>query len=169
MSETSESDFIPSLEFVRAFQRLVGEVFRLNGALLEKADALAKDLEVTPARWQTIAAIRNEPLTVAAIARRLGLSRQSVQQTVNRLREQGIVAFVDNPDHRTSPLVRLTGRGQEIMAALRERQAKLTGLFTRGFGYSVEDLDDLSSQLRQLREHANEIDTVKIIEDSRGH
>ena len=134
MSDKSESNFIPSLEFVRAFQRFVGEVFRLNGQLLTTADLLSRDLEVSTARWQTIAVIRNEPMTVAAIARRLGLTRQSVQQTVNRLERQDLVEFVDNPNHRTSLLVRLTGHGHQIMDILRDRADTADGYVHRGPG-----------------------------------
>jgi len=157
MEDQSDTNFIPSVEFVKAFQRFVGEVFRLNGQLLSTADMLSKDLEVSTARWQTIAAIRNEPLSVAAIARRLGLSRQSVQQTVNRLEKQDIVEFTENPDHRTSPLVQLTDRGEEIMETLRERQTRLTAYFTRDLGYSAEEVEQLSQQLRDMRAHADRI------------
>jgi len=163
MNDKSDTNFIPSVEFVQAFQRLVGEVFRLNGQLLNTADLLSKDLEVSTARWQTIAVIRYEPITVAAISRRLGLSRQSVQQTVNRLEKQGIVEFVDNPDHKTSPLVQLTTQGTEIMNILEERQTRLTAHFTGGLGYTIEELDELTGRLRHMREHARQIDALEFV------
>lgn len=167
MNEQSDTNFMPSVEFVRAFQRLVGEVFRLNGQLLATADLLSKDLEVSTARWQTLAVIRYEPITVAALSRRLGLSRQSVQQTVNRLVKQGLVEFTDNPDHRTSPLTRLTGRGREIMEILLDRQTRLTAQFTGGLGYTVDEIDHLTNQLRHMREHARQIDALEFV-DSKG-
>lgn len=164
MSEKSDTNFIPSVEFVRAFQRFVGEVFRLNGQLLSTADLLSKDLEVSTARWQTMAVIRYEPITVAAISRRLGLSRQSVQQSVNRLVKQGIVEFIDNPDHRTSSLAQLTEHGEEVMATLLDRQTRLTAHFTGGLGYTVEEIDQLTGQLRHMREHARQIDATEFID-----
>lgn len=163
MDDKSDTNFIPSVEFVRAFQRLVGEVFRLNGQLLNTADLLSKDLDVSTARWQTIAIIQREPMTVAGISRRLGLSRQSVQQTVNRLETQGLVEFVDNPDHKTSPLVQLTAHGNEVMGILRERQTRLTAHFTGGLGYTIEELDELTDRLRHMREHASQIDTDEFV------
>lgn len=166
MNEESDTDFIPSIEFVRSFQRLVGAVFRLNGQLLSTADKLSKDLEVSTARWQTIAVIRNEPRTVAEIARRLGLSRQSVQQTVNRLCEQDITEFVDNPAHKTSQLVRLTDHGKEVMATLRDRQTRLTAQFTAGLGLSVDEIDRLTEKLEHLRRHAEQIDTAEFISNT---
>lgn len=165
MNDESNTDFIPSIEFVRSFQRLVGAVFRLNGQLLSTADMLSKDLEVSTARWQTIAVIRNEPLTVAEIARRLGLSRQSVQQTVNRLRVQDITEFIDNPAHKTSQLVRLTDYGKDVMETLRDRQTRLTAQFTGGLGMSVDEIDMLTEKLEHLRLHAEQIDTAEFIND----
>lgn len=169
MSDESDTDFIPSLQFVRSFQRFVGEVFRLNGQLLNTADLLSKDLEVSTARWQTIAVIRNEPLTVSAISRKLGLTRQSVQQTVNRLEKQGLVDFVDNPNHRTSPLVQLTEHGRDVMETLRDRQTRLTAHFTGGLDYTAEEIEQLTEQLRHLREHAESIDTKRFFDDKNNH
>ncbi|NND35729.1 MAG: MarR family transcriptional regulator [Gammaproteobacteria bacterium] len=166
MNDESNTDFIPSIEFVRSFQRFVGAVFRLNGQLLSTADLLSKDLEVSTARWQTIAVIRNEPLTVAEIARRLGLSRQSVQQTVNRLCEQDITEFIDNPAHKTSQLVRLTDHGKEVMETLRDRQTRLTAYFTGGLGFSVDEIDRLTDKLEHLRRHAEQIDTSEFISNT---
>jgi len=141
-------------EFLRAFQRLIGEVFRLNGQLLATGEQLSGDLDVSPARWQTIAVLRNEPMTVADIGRRLGLRRQSVQRNVNVLRAQGLVEMQPNPRHRRASLVRLTAGGQEMMDILRERQVTLTRLFTESLGLTTADLNDLSKKLRQLREGA---------------
>lgn len=142
-------------DFLRSFQRLIGEIFRLNGQLLATADRLSKDLDVSTARWQVIAVIRSETLTVAGISRRLGLTRQSVQRTANALRDQGMVEFRDNPDHRTSPLIRLTKHGEQTMKVLLERQRTLTGHFTDDLNLTVEELNEISTRLRMMREHAN--------------
>lgn len=141
--------------FVRAFQRLVGEVFRLNGTLLATADRLAGDLGVSTARWQVIATIRHQPLTAPDIARRLGLTRQSVQRTVNILVNEGLAEQRDNPGHRRSPLIALTRQGQRTMDRLRARQAQLTAEFTGELGLGLEDLEALINHMRALREAAD--------------
>lgn len=145
-------------EFTRAFQALVSEVFRLNGQLLASADRLATDLGVSPARWQVIATLRKRPLTVPEIAGRLGLTRQSVQRTVNLLVSDGLAEFRDNPRHRRSRLVALTPAGQRTMAALRRRQALLSARFAGGQGLSAADLRRLAAQLRRLREQGRAAD-----------
>ncbi len=142
------------LTFVKAFQRLAGEVFRLNGQMLMTADRLSRDLEISTARWQIIATIRYESFTVAEISRQLGLKRQSIQETVNRLHGQGLVEFLDNPRHARASLVGLTPAGQQVMDVLRNRQVHLTEEFTDGLNLSVQNIDDLRVQLRCLRKQA---------------
>jgi DNA-binding MarR family transcriptional regulator len=155
---------MPESEFVRTFQRLVGEIFRLNGQLLLTADQLSKDLEVSTARWQMIATIRHQPMTAAQIGRRIGISRQSTRKTVNRLLKQNLVELLSNPDHRRSPLVTLTDKGQMIMDTLRDRQVYLTDSFTHGLGLSIEQLETMTKRLADMREHAANIDTQQLID-----
>jgi len=145
-------------EFVRSFQRLVGAVFRLNGQLLKTAEGLSADLDVSTTRWQAISVIRHQPLTVSQIARRIGISRQSARQTVQRLEESGLVEFSANPDHLRSPLLTLTDEGNTVMEVLRKRQDRLTHRFTDGLGMSIESIDQLTEQLEKLRAHAEELD-----------
>ena len=141
-------------EYLTAFQRLVSEIFRINGTLLSVADRLARDLDITPARWQAIAVIQREPATVSEISRRLGIRRQSVQPTVNRMRDQGIVRLKRNPGHRRAPLVELTPFGQKIWTELLNRQEQLSHIFTRSIDVSAGDLDRLAGELRRLRRNA---------------
>lgn len=136
------------------FQRLIGEIFRFNGALLDVAAGLAEDLAVNPSHWQTVATIRVSPLTVSEISRRVGLRRQSVQHTVSQLRDRHLVELVDNPRHRRAQLVRLTPAGHVLMGALMQRQAVLTARFTGGLGLSVADIEALISALSRMQEAA---------------
>jgi len=145
------------LEFVRTFQRLVGAVFRLNGQLLDTAASLSADLNISTTRWQAIAAIRNQPLTVPQIARRIGISRQSARQSIQHMEDSGIVRLRDNPDHARSSLVELTADGREKMDILRDRQIQLTQRFTKGTGMSSADIEELTEQLEKLRTHAEEL------------
>ena len=154
-SKTESIDAEPQdADFLAAFQRLVGEVFRLNGQLLASADRLARDLELTPARWQAIAVIQRQPVTVSEISRRLGIKRQSVQPTVNRLRDQGIVHMKRNPGHRRAPLIELTPLGRDIWQHLLTRQQFLTSEFTENLNLTAEDLERLTAELKVLRQHA---------------
>ena len=92
---------------------LVLDVFRLNGLLLTAGDHLAAAEGLTSARWQVLGALAlaGEPLSVPRIARRMGLTRQSVQASVNRLVDDGMLVAGPNADHARSPLFDLTDRG----------------------------------------------------------
>ncbi len=90
---------------------LILAIFRVNGLLLAAGDRLTGELGLTSARWQVMGALEGEALTVAQIARNMGLKRQSVQRLVDILADENIVAFEPNPRHRRAKLVRLTEIG----------------------------------------------------------
>lgn len=90
-----------------AFTELILELFRLNGCVLAEGDRLTAPEGLSSARWQVMGAIDEGPQTVSGIARRMGLTRQSVQRTVNELARSGIVRMLENPDHKRAKLVDL--------------------------------------------------------------
>jgi DNA-binding MarR family transcriptional regulator len=97
---------------------LVLNVFWLNGFFLDAADRLTAGSGLTTARWQVLGAVLHEPLTVAAIARNMGLARQSVQRTANLLVEQGLCEYSPNPAHRRAKLLSPTSRGLDSIRQL---------------------------------------------------
>lgn len=124
--------------------------FRANGALLAAGDRLAARDGLTSARWQAIGAIAlaGRPLTVPQIARRMGLTRQSVQATVNRLLADGLAEADANPDHRRSPLIRLTELGISKYHQLQCRQA--TWINELSAGLKLSELETTAEVLREL-------------------
>ena len=116
----------PTSDSARAMTRLILEVFRLNGALLEAGDSLVSDIGLTSARWQVLGGIAfsEEPRPVAWVAQDMGLSRQAVQRIVNDLRNAGLVELRPNPRHARAKLVLLTKEGERCLAHASKRQAK---------------------------------------------
>jgi DNA-binding MarR family transcriptional regulator len=103
----------PEVTEVRA---LIYDIYEAAGAIRGTGQALARAEGLTLAQWTLLETVQNYPqLTVARAARRLGVSRQSVQKTANELADQGHLAFLDNPDHKTSPLVDITPTGAEVL------------------------------------------------------
>ena len=98
----------------KVFTELVLEVFRFNGRLVFVGDRMTKALGLSTARWQILGAmaLAGKPLTVAEIARNMGLQRQSVQRTVNMLVDTGMVATHENPNHQRARLVSFTKKGR---------------------------------------------------------
>lgn len=109
-----------------ALTELILEVFRLNGAMLAAGNQLTKPLGLTSARWQVIGAIdeAGQSLTVAQIARRMGLARQGVQRIVNELEKRGYLAFAPNIDHKRASLVKISPSGRKVMTRINAAQAK---------------------------------------------
>jgi DNA-binding MarR family transcriptional regulator len=105
-----------------ALTDLILEVFRLNGRLLMVGDLLTRPLGQTSARWQVLGALDDGAHPVSQIARSMGLTRQSVQRTADRLETEGLVAYRDNPAHRRAKLVSLTSVGRSALDWISEQQ-----------------------------------------------
>jgi len=101
----------------QALTALMREVCRLHGLWLVAGEHVMHPCGLSSARWQVLDALdlAGEPLSVAHIARQMGLTRQSVQRTVDLLAADGLVAFADNPHHRRAKLVGFTPRGSTTM------------------------------------------------------
>jgi DNA-binding MarR family transcriptional regulator len=92
--------------------------FRLNGQFLGLAEQLARPVGLTAARWQVLGAVLREPLTVAGIARAMGITRQSVQRLADLLEAEGLAEYVPNPSHRRAKLLRPTEAGYAAVRAI---------------------------------------------------
>jgi len=133
-----------------AATQVILSTFRANGLLLAAGDLLTADEGLTSARWQVLGAIAlaERPLTVPQIARRIGLTRQSVHASVGRLVHDGLVELAPNADHRRSPLVCLTEPGTATYAATDRRQAAWVNRLAGGI--SRADLETTTGVLDEL-------------------
>jgi DNA-binding MarR family transcriptional regulator len=139
-----------------AATEVVLETFRVNGLLLAAGSRLAARERLTPARWQVLGAVAlaGRPLTVPQIARRMGLTRQAVQASVNRLLTEALVEACGNLDHRRSPLIALTERGSQRYAAVDQRQVRWINELSAGL-----KITDLAAAARTLRELGERLET----------
>jgi DNA-binding MarR family transcriptional regulator len=106
------------------FTRVIDAVFACNGAFLAAGDALTGPVGLTAAQWQVLGFLEDGPATAAEVARRRGLRRQSVQETVNRLLRNGMLDRLPNPADARAPMLSLTRRARTAMRALGEAQAE---------------------------------------------
>ncbi|GAB3158594.1 MarR family transcriptional regulator [Micromonospora sonneratiae] len=136
-----------------ALSELVIEVFRANGLLLAAGDDLARPVGLTSARWQVLGVIDHEPSTVSEVARVMGLTRQSVQQTADALARDGLITFEDNPRHRRAKLITLTARGRAALDYVEQRQAEWANRLA-----DRVTLDELRAATRTLRGLARELE-----------
>jgi DNA-binding MarR family transcriptional regulator len=131
----------------KAFTELVLEVFRLNGRLLEAGDRLTQPVGLSSARWQILGVVEHGPITVAHVARIMGLTRQSVQQTAKSLEKEGLIEFLENPHHRRSKLMAMTPEGRKALDYTQEQHA----VWANKIG-EEHDLDCLRAAVDVLRQ-----------------
>jgi DNA-binding MarR family transcriptional regulator len=95
-------------------------VFRANGRLLEWGDRFAAPYALTSARWQVLGAIAlaGDALTAPQVAAAMGMTRQGAQKQLNLLLADGLLVAQPNPQHRRSPLYRLSEPGAAVYAAI---------------------------------------------------
>jgi DNA-binding MarR family transcriptional regulator len=129
--------------------------FKLNGQFLELAEHLARPVGVTATWWQVLGAILRTPLTVPAIAREMGITRQAVQRTADVLEGKGLAEYRDNPAHRRAKLVEITPEGRAAVSAISPHHAhhatQLSAILGRAeFAEAVAALTKLSEALDAL-------------------
>ena len=131
--------------------QLTLESFRLNGLLLQKGDELAQDQDMSSARWQVLGTLilAGKPITVAEIARRMSLARQSVQRIADYLSERGFTRYIDNPDHRLWKLLAPTPAGRKVYRTLENRRRRWGEELAADV--SVAELRAALAVLRKLR------------------
>ncbi len=144
---------------------LVLETFRLNGALLAAGDDLVADLGLTSARWQVLGAVSlaGRPLTMAQVARRMGLTRQAVQRVTKDLVQHGFVTLEPNPDHKRARLIRLSARGEAAATEAHHRQA--TWMLTLGAGVETARVADALALLRLIHDRCRAADAAPEVND----
>lgn len=136
-------------------------VFRLNGQFLAVAEELARPAGLTAARWQVLGAVLSEPLTVAGVARAMGISRQSVQRLADLLVDDGLAEYLPNPAHRRAKLIRPTVAGRSAIDRIDPTHAMFAERLAAELGseqlqQTVESLTRLSGALDKLAEASGE-------------
>lgn len=134
-----------------AFTDLILEVFRLNGLLLEAGDRLTDPVGLSSARWQVLGVVEHQPTPVANVARIMGLTRQSVQQTADALAGDGFITYTDNPHHRRAKLMTITPKGRKALDYVQQCQIEWANQVSETL--SLEALETAVTVLRQLEEH----------------
>ena len=104
---------------------------------------------MSAARWRVLGSACQSPKTVSAIARERGLTRQSVQQIVNSLVEEGLAKLVNNQDHKSAKLVAPTIAGKRAILNL-NKQA-IGWMNSIAGAVSAKELETTTRVLERLR------------------
>jgi DNA-binding MarR family transcriptional regulator len=130
-------------------------VFKLNGQFLDVAQELARPAGLTAAWWQVLGAVLREPLTVAGIAREMGITRQSVQRIADLLVARGLAEYLPNPAHRRAKLIGPTEAGYDAVRRIDPQHAR----FARRLGKEL-GVDRFAEVLDALHELSRAVDAV---------
>jgi len=135
-----------------AYTELILTVLRFWSSVDRHGRAITAPFGQTPARWQVLGGIWGEPRTVPQVARRMGLTRQSVQRVANTLVDEGLVVFLPNPEHQRSPLLGLTDRGTEVIEGIDGAQVQwsnriASGLVPEEMQSAANILQDIAKRL----------------------
>ena len=99
-------------------QRLARSVARLNRRLRQE-----RHTELTPTQLAVLGTVRVlGPVTPSAIAEREGVRPPSITRTLNCLADDGYVLREPHPDDRRQVLVRLSDKGEALIAEQRLRR-----------------------------------------------
>lgn len=132
------------------FTQLILETFRFNGRIIDAGNQLTKELGLTSALWQVLGAIDEMPLSVAQIARNMGLARQSVRRSANILKDNGFVELQKNPNHKRAKLVVLTKQGRNVLDKTTKIQIDWANNVSKDI--SIEKLESVIQTMRVLSE-----------------
>jgi DNA-binding MarR family transcriptional regulator len=132
------------------FTESVLEIFKVSGQLAAEGDCLTKELGMSSARWKVLGALNmsKKPLTVAQVARVMGLTRQSVQRLADVMVKDGLLSYQDNPHHKRANHVLLTEKGKDVYSIITEIQIPWANKISKDI--SVEDLNTTLSVLRKI-------------------
>jgi DNA-binding MarR family transcriptional regulator len=131
-------------------EQLWSELFAVAGLGRRVGDEIAGEAGQTQARWQTMWTIDagGGALTVPQIARRLGVTRQNEQRVVGDLVAAGLAELTTNPDHKTSPLARLTPEGERALASINRAAEESHRAILAEF--SAKDVAELRKLVREF-------------------
>lgn len=135
------------------FTAFVVQVARLGAEFTATGEKLAALGGQTLARWVVLDAAADGPASVAQIARRLGMARQSVQRVADLLVGDRLAVYEDNPDHQRAKLLTPTARGRRALVTI--STAQKTWADTLGAQIGEADLRSVNAILERIQQVAS--------------
>ena len=141
----------------QALDELLHRVVALNKLFGAAGERLAAPAGQTLARILVLRQIEHEPASVAEVARRLGLKRQSVQRIADLLADDGLLAYHENPRHRRAKLAQLTSTGRTALEDVAREQRDWTQKLGVQIGLSkLEQANALIDEVLRTVQQAHE-------------
>jgi len=133
-------------------EELLDEVRLLWHAMTQAGDRLHEKEPITLGKRGVLEYLSlHGPSAVPRISRARHVTRQHIQTLTNALRERGLVALEPNPEHRRSPLVRMTQEGRDAIERMKRRERRL---------FERLDLAARGAELKQATETLRSVRTA---------
>lgn len=100
---------------------LVTGVIQLANLLTRRLGPVFEKAKITPQQWSVLSALAAEeaPVTLVALSRTLGVTKQNMTGMIARLEQLGLADRHDDPQDLRSSRVQLTRRGRGLVEKLR--------------------------------------------------
>jgi DNA-binding MarR family transcriptional regulator len=147
MPQTGQRIESPTRE--EQLQKIVALSGELNSQYITIREKYCRAFRLTLSQYKVLSFLMDRTATVPQIARRIGLSTQSVQRTVDQMGKRGLCSFLDNPDHAWSHLVVVSDATQKAIRFIQmmEREALAEALNT----VSQSEIDSVLSILGKIK------------------
>ncbi len=103
------------------------------------------------------------PATVPQLARARPVSRQFIQKLANEMATDGLVEFINNPEHKRSKLVWITAKGERLLTEMMEQDIKLGAWLVQDLNES--DIRTATHVVRTLKEKLVRVEEWKALLD----
>src|SRR5687768_202322 len=100
---------------------LVTGVIQLANLFIRRLGPVFEKAKITPQQWSVLSALSTEetPVTLVALSRRLGVTKQNMTGMMARLEQLGVAERNDDPQDLRSSRIQLTRRGRGLVEKLR--------------------------------------------------
>ncbi|MDP9362329.1 MAG: MarR family transcriptional regulator [Acidobacteriota bacterium] len=135
---------------------LVAGVIQLANVLTRRLAPVFEKARVTPQQWAILSALERAggPITLAALARTMLVSKQNMTGMMVRLEQLGLAERSDDPKDLRSSRVALTRRGHATIEKLRPAYEQWRDAL--GGGLSERDLAAATRTIERLIENLTE-------------
>ncbi|MBT2234235.1 MarR family winged helix-turn-helix transcriptional regulator [Nonomuraea sp. NEAU-A123] len=136
-------------------ERLLAYVKRAEQTTQQAKENVLREFGMTAAQQAALAILSDhDGITSAELARKVGVTAQTMNSTVSRLEARGLIARASHPMHGTLIEIRLTDHGRDLFDRADARVAELDTAL--GANLSAKELDTLKKLLTRLGDTATQ-------------
>ncbi len=140
----------------RSTARIIYLVKRAEMACRAGVESCLADLGITPVQYSTLSLLASQAnQSSAELARRAGVTPQSMHEIIAVLEKKTLIERAENPDHRRILTIRVTPEGERVLALCNVRVDELEAVLLAGI--TAEQIDELSKALYAISHNSRAV------------